>query len=191
MQEVSGEEFAHYVEKLIQARRTNLNIDVQREISPAVLSRVCQVIQWAPNHHRTWPWQVAICAGEARTGLGEVIAESLEKSGAELARVKKTKTKFMRAPNIVVVGNLPDDGAHTIGENRDAAAAGIQNMLLLATSLGLASFWSTCPPVARSAVSKYAGFPEGTHIAGLIYLGWPTRTLQAPERPALIPNSLT
>ena len=70
------------------------------------------------------------------------------------------------------------------GENRDAVAAGIQILLLAATERGLASYWSTCPKGANDAVADLCGFESGTHISGLIYLGWATSTTEAPQRPA-------
>ena len=57
-------------------------------------------------------------------------------------------------------------------------------VLLAATARGLASFWSSCPKGANEAVAELCGFEPGTHITGLIYLGWPTATVEIPSRPA-------
>ncbi len=69
-------------------------------------------------------------------------------------------------------------------ENRDAVAAGIQTMLLAATAHGLASYWGSCPKGANDVVSELCDFEPGTHIGGLIYLGWASSSVEAPSRPA-------
>ena len=64
-------------------------------------------------------------------------------------------------------------------------AAAIQNVLLGATALGLASFWSTpaltCPP----QVLQLCGFEQQDRVIGVLYLGWPVGECSAPERPVL------
>jgi nitroreductase len=44
---------------------------------------------------------------------------------------------------VLVVGSSAHPLPHLHRENQDAVAAGVQNILLGATALGLASFWST------------------------------------------------
>ncbi|HEX2786199.1 MAG TPA: nitroreductase family protein, partial [Ilumatobacteraceae bacterium] len=83
----------------------------------------------------------------------------------------------------LVVGAAPGDSEQRTAENRDSAAAGIEIMLLAATAHGLASYWSTCPKGANDTVAELCGFEPGTHISGLIYLGYATSTIEAPNRP--------
>ena len=83
---------------------------------------------------------------------------------------------------LVVGSDLGDTPLRTV-ENRDAVAAGIQNLLLGATAAGLASFWSSCPKGAERAVSDVCDFPDGTAVVGLIYLGWPVGDVETPPRP--------
>jgi len=188
MGNLSDNSGASFLEDVIRNRRTNLNVYPDQSIDAEVIRSLCESIHWAPNHYRTWPWRVAVCTGESRGALGQVIAAALESSGEESARLEKTKTKFFRAPAVIIVGSVPGDDSLTQEENRDSVAAGIQNLLLLATAFGLASFWSTCPPVATQAVSQLAGFPANTHVTGLIYLGWPKKSVPAPDRPLLEPT---
>jgi nitroreductase len=83
-----------------------------------------------------------------------------------------------------VVGTLQGESELQTEENRDAVSAGIQNMLLGATAMGLGSFWSSCPKGANDDVAKHCGWPEGTHITAMLYLGWPNRDIPDRERPA-------
>jgi nitroreductase len=159
-------------------------VDKQRPVPHDVLRSLCELAQWAPNHKRTWPWRFAMADGEARARLGEVIADAMQSHGDPPEKVEKTRTKYLRTPATVVVGSAPGDSPLRTEENRDAVAAGIQIMLLAATEQGLASYWGSCPKGANDVVAELCGFEPGTHISGLIYLGWATSSVESPGRPA-------
>jgi nitroreductase len=169
---------------LIRRRRTSMLVDKQREVPHELINELCELAQWAPNHKRTWPWRFAIADGPARARLGEVIADAMEAHGDPPQKVEKARTKYMRTPTTVVVGSAPGDSHLRTAENRDAVAAGIQNMLLGATEKGLATYWGSCPKGANDVVAELCGFEPGTHISALIYLGWATTTVESPGRPA-------
>ena len=170
--------------RLVISRRTQLVMDQERSVDPALVQQLCEAAAWAPNHQQTWPWRFGVFTGESRRGLGEVAAEAMRLRGDAENKVEKTKTKYLRAPVIVVVGSAPGESELQTEENRDAVAAGIQNLLLGATSMGLGSFWSSCPKGANDVIATHCGWEPGTHVTAIIYLGWPTRTLPDRERPA-------
>jgi nitroreductase len=174
------------VSAVIRARRTQLLMDPSREVPSKLVTELCELITWAPNHKRTWPWQVAVCTGEGRRRLGEAGAADLISHGiGDETKVAKTRTKYLRAPVMIVVGSSSHPDPLFQAENRDAVAAGVQNLLLGATGAGLASFWST-PPVARgAAMLEVCGFTPDAEIVAVIYIGWPTGAVPVPERPPL------
>ncbi|MEY2762694.1 MAG: hypothetical protein RLZZ43_509 [Actinomycetota bacterium] len=169
---------------LVISRRTQLVMDQTRDVDPKLVEKLCEAAAWAPNHQQTWPWRFGVFTGESRRGLGEVAAEAMKRRGDAENKVEKTRTKYLRAPVIIVVGTAPGDSELQTEENRDAVAAGIQNLLLGATAMGLGSFWSSCPKGANDDVARHCGWESGTHVTAIIYLGWPTRTLPDRERPA-------
>lgn len=174
------------LEELIRSRRTHLLMDPERAVPEDLVLRLCNLITWAPNHKRTWPWEVAVFTGEGRRRLGEAGAIDLETHGiGDAAKAAKTRTKYLRAPVMVAVGSAAHADAVFHAENRDAVAAGIQNLLLGATAAGLASFWSTPPVENGAATLALCRFAPDTRILALIYLGWPTGTVEAPARPDL------
>ena len=168
---------------LVVARRTQLVMDQERDVDVDLINTLCRTAAWAPNHQQTWPWLFGVFTGEGRRGLGEVTADAMQRNGDTELKVTKTRTKYMRSPVLLVVGTAHGESELQTQENRDAVAAGIQNLLLGATAMGLGSFWSSCPKGANDDVAKHCGWPEGTHITAMIYLGWPTRTLPERERP--------
>ncbi len=169
---------------LVISRRTQLVMDQTRDVDSELVTKLCEAAAWAPNHQQTWPWRFGVFTGESRRGLGEVAAEAMKRRGDAENKVEKTRTKYLRAPVIIVVGTAPGDSELQTEENRDAVAAGIQNLLLGATAMGLGSFWSSCPKGANDDVATHCGWESGTHVTAIIYLGWPTRTLPDRERPA-------
>jgi nitroreductase len=150
-----------------------------------VVESLCELVRWAPNHKRTWPWQIAWLTGEGRRRLGDVAADAMAAIGDPEFKVEKTRTKYLRAPGMIVVAAAEGDSPLRTAENRDAAAAGVQNLLLGATAAGLASYWSSCPKGANDPVAALCGFPPGSTVIALIYLGWPLREAEVPPRPAL------
>ena len=56
-------------------------------------------------------------------------------------------------------------------------------ILLAATAHGLATYWSSCPKGANDPVAALCGFETGTHVTAVIYLGWATESVTAPDRP--------
>ena len=112
--------------------------------------------------------------------VGDMVERDVGDEGKRL----KTTTKYTRTPATLVVGCEPHDHPTFHDENRDAVSAAIQNILLGATSAGLSSFWSTAPIIDAPRALELCGFAPDDRILGIIYLGWPNTTIDAPERPA-------
>jgi len=167
---------------LIRRRRTSMLVD-QRSVPVELVEALCDLAQWAPNHKRTWPWRFALVDGDGRARLGEVIADAMQVHGDPPEKVAKARSKYLRTPATLVIGSAPGDTTDRTAENRDATAAGIQNLLLAATAHGLATYWGSCPRGANDPVAEFCGFEPSTHVAAIIYLGWPTTSPEAPERP--------
>jgi nitroreductase len=175
------------LEAVVRRRRTCLLMVREQEVPDALIARLCGLATWAPNHKRTWPWRFAHLTGEGRARLGEAFAADLLASGAtDEARLAKTRTKYLRAPHVLLVGSAAHEEPEYHGENRDAVAAGIQNLLLGATAAGLASFWSSPPTRVAPTALALVGFEPDTQLVGVVYLGWPTGEASPPARPELV-----
>ena len=184
---INFEEFS----KLVLTRRTNLVVDKDRPLDPGVLEKLCELAMWAPNHKLTFPWVFTAVTGDARARLSNVAADAMAREGDTPAKVDRARTKFQRAPVVLVVGAEVGESQLRTEENRDAVAAGIQNILLGATTLGLASYWSSCPRGANDDVASFCEFRLGTHITAMIYLGWPQREAPGTMRPPVKVRTIT
>ncbi len=175
--------FADFAD-LVRARRTHMLVDKDRAVPAELVDQLCELATWAPNHKKTWPWRFAAFTGEARFELGTAFVDDMIDRGVgDEGKRTKTRTKYARTPTVLVVGCAPHDHPTFHDENRDAVAAGIQNLLLGATAAGLASFWSTAPLIDSARALELCGFGSDDRIIGIIYLGWPTDTVDAPTRP--------
>lgn len=171
---------------LVRARRTSMLVDRDRDVSFETVAGLCELATWAPNHKRTWPWRFALFTEDGRARLGEAfVADMVAADYGDEGKRAKTLTKYLRTPAILVAGCAPPvkEGLRT--DDRDAVAAGIQNLLLGATAIGLASYWST-PPLAESPQAiQLCQFAPGSRLVGVIYLGWPSdHPVEIPARPA-------
>ena len=137
----------------------------------------------APNHHLTAPWRFVVLAGDARTALGEAHARAVARERPELPieGLVKEAARLQRAPVVIVciVSPRADDPV-TAREDRDAVAAGVQNLLLAAAGRGVGAMWRTGAMADEPEVREHLGLEPSEAIVAFVYLGWP----QEPPGPA-------
>lgn len=170
---------------LIQGRRSNLFIDENGIVSSEDVMALADAAQWAPNHKRTWPLRLCAVTGESRRQLGEVIADAMHQRGDDAAKVEKTRTKYMRAPLIMVVAYAEGTSDTETVENSYAVAAGVQNMLLTAEARGFASLWGSPAKGSQDAITTFCGMASSDTVIGVIYIGPPTKSAPHVDRPPI------
>ncbi len=169
---------------LIRRRRSNLLIDPTTVVSRDILQQLCDAVMWAPNHKRTWPARIAIMSGESRRALGDTIANVMAAQNENEVKVQKTRSKYLRAPHIIVTGVARGESDQRTRENQYAVAAGVQNMLLMAETHGLAALWGSPADGANSALTTLCSFDHDVEVIGLVYVGHPTGNVEPVARPA-------
>ena len=97
----------------------------------------------------------------------------------------------MRSPTVLVIAAAIGHSDNETEENKYAVAAGVQNMLLMAESFGLAALWGSPAKGANNAITTLCSMEPTDHVMGIVYLGWPTQTLSAPLRPNISITRLT
>jgi len=175
--------------ELIHQRRTSLLVDHEREVPVELVTELCDLVQWAPNHKRTWPGRFALFTGEGRQRLGDAFGDDLVDEGygdpvtGDPGKVDKARRKYLRTPAVLVVGSASHPKENLRRENLHSVAAGVQNLLLGATAAGLASYWGSPPLNDSKRVLELCGFEPDVHILGAVYLGWPAAEVAVPQRP--------
>jgi nitroreductase len=157
------------------------------DVSEEVIEKLLDAAVQAPNHHMVRPWRFIVIHREGRTRLGEVLAQSLLQRVPEATpgAVQKERDRLLRAPVVIAVGvDLPTDSRVDEIENVCAAAAAVQNMLLAATTLGLATKWRTGLPAFDPLVKQALGLSPDQHLIAFVYLGYPAETPAEKIRPS-------
>lgn len=169
------------VDTAIRERRT-IGVFSDREVPPQAIAELIEAARWAPNHKHTEPWRFHVVAGEARAQLADAIVDG----GGEFA--KDPRGKLLRSPQFIAVTQqaVLDD---PIRDQEDYAAVccAVQNMMLAATSRGLATKWSTGALAENPAAKRWLGIGEQDRIVAFLYVGYvpdEMREMPAERRPA-------
>ena len=175
-------------------RRRSIGKMTAQSPTRAQVEQILEAATHAPNHHKVEPWRFIVLAGKARNELGEIMAATLaeklastEQTNAQ-AIIEKERNKPLRSPVLIVVATEHARQPKVLDiENIEAAAAGVQNMLLTAEEMGLAAMWRTGDGVYDLNVKKWLGLAPEDHIVAFLYLGYPA--IEAQERqPQTIEN---
>jgi nitroreductase len=176
------------VSETIRSRRSNLNVDLQRPVPREVIEELVNLAVTAPNHYRTNPWRFIVMTGDARVRVGNIVAQVAgSQPDAKEAAVERQRVQFLRAPAVIAVAAAADPDPIKAHENKHAVAAGVQNILLGATAMGLASAWRSGPamtdPTTTSQVKEALGLAPTDEIVSFIYLGYPIGAPGSKETP--------
>ena len=156
---VNTPEAPEWAETLIHSRRTTLP---KRLGSPgpsgAQRQRILQAAAAAPDHGQLLPWRLIEVPCAERARLAGAFARALQDRDpdASAAELTQAREKAYRAPWLLLAvcqteGGDPDILAH---ERLLSAGAAIQNMLLMATAMGLGSALTSGKALQSHAVRQ-------------------------------------
>lgn len=177
---------------VIRSRRTTKAVAMNaREIPDAQIGQLLELADWAPTHGQTEPWRFFIYAGQHLKRFGQIHAglywDHTEASRRTQPKYDKLVLSANRASHLLVA--VMKRGANpkiTAQEEISAASAAVQNILLGATALGIASFWSTGGMTHHPAMKEFLNLDEEDRILGLIYLGYSDEPDKKGERKILL-----
>ena len=143
----------------------------------AALDRMLRAAMRAPDHGRLRPWHFIVVEGDARTTLGNVLADALQRREPSVAgaAVDKERAKPLRAPlMIIVAARLREHRGVPAVEQIVAAGAAAQNILVAAHALGYGAFWRTGAAAYDDSVKDALGLRASDAIVGFLYVGTPS-----------------
>ncbi|KAA3439171.1 nitroreductase family protein [Rufibacter hautae] len=166
------------LQHVIQSRRTIKPPKMNgSQIPDEQLKEILALADWAPTHGNTEPWRFVVYAGDK---IREFCL-----AHAELYREHTAPDKFMdlkyekllhmgdAASHVVVAymrrGDLPKIPAL---EEIAATSCAIQNLLLGATALGIASYWGSGGMAYHPAMKDMLALREEDTVLGILYLGY-------------------
>jgi len=146
-----------------------------KKIAVAQIIALLELADWAPTHGFTEPWRFVVYASPA--GFchqhAELYKRASTKENFDQAVYNKLYTQGDKASHVIAAimkrGSLPKI---PVIEEVEAVACAVQNILLAATSLGIASFWSTGGMALRPPMKDFLNLGEEDHVIGILYLGY-------------------
>jgi nitroreductase len=115
--------------------------------------------------------------GEALKSFGTDHAKLYWDNTAEDKRMEATAEKLEhnvdKASHLIIAAMVRGENVKIpVIEEIAAASAAIQNILLGATAMGIASFWSTGGMTLKPEMKTYLGLGEEDAVLGMLFLGY-------------------
>ncbi|MEW6516028.1 MAG: nitroreductase family protein [candidate division FCPU426 bacterium] len=169
----------------------------EQPVSEADLTAVLEAANYAPSAHNQQAWRFIIVRGEKKRELVELINQRLgafPRAASVLLRL--AARTIASAPEVVAVANtgeliehgtrlfqIDPDLGHDFFRTMEiqSSAAAVQNLLLAATSLGLATVWLGILYLIKDEVLTLLGEPQGEFMA-IVPLGYPVRPTKGPVK---------
>jgi nitroreductase len=151
----------------------------------------------APSAHNQQSWHFIIIKGEKKHQLVELVnRKAVEFPKATSVLLRMASRSMASAPVVIAVANtgeLIEHGTKLFGVDFEIAhdffrtmeiqssAAAVQNLLLAATSVGLATVWLGILYLIKNEVLELLGEPGGEFMA-VIPVGYPVKVTKGPEK---------
>ena len=155
-----------------------------------VIEQMLEAAVWAPNHRLTEPWRFCVLQGEGKQRFAEIRRQFRASTfpnpqAPEAVRaLDKLYADTLATPAIIVpTVHLPDD-EEIRDENIAATFMAIQNMMLVATDLGVGTYMRTGPLRDHPAFRALLGLEDDRRILAMIHVGYPVEVPQKRRTPA-------
>jgi nitroreductase len=160
----------------IRARRSVRQF-TDRPISRAEIEQLLDAATQAPNHRLTQPWRFYVLGPEARRAYGTVLgsrkAKKVEDPAAAQAVIDKVVAAAVALPAQIAVTMTLSENPEVREEDYAATMMAVQNILLTARALGLATHLKSGATMEDPRARAALGIPDGERIIVTIDLGEP------------------
>ncbi len=178
-------------------RRHSIRLFTDEPVSDDHLQTILNAANMAPSAHNQQSWRFIVIRGAKKRELVELVnskAAEFPKSSSVLLRM--ASRSIASAPAVVAVANTGDliehgtklfqidrERAHDFFRTMEiqSSAAAVQNLLLAATSLGLATVWLGILFLIKDEVLELLGEPKGEFMA-VVPIGYAAKESKGPEK---------
>jgi coenzyme F420-0:L-glutamate ligase / coenzyme F420-1:gamma-L-glutamate ligase len=186
----------------IEAIRTRRSLRqlAERAVPRAMLDELLALACVAPAPHHTRPWRYVVVSPGRRVALAEAMGAAwradLERDGhpeALIERLLRKSARQITAAPALILACLTHEGLRDWPDERRARnefamaqqsiGAGMQNIMLGAHALGLASYWISAPLFAPEACARALDLPDGYVPQAFIVVGYPADGASPKPRP--------
>lgn len=164
------------ITNIIQARRTvKPNMMNGHKAPNGHVAALLELADWAPTHGFTEPWRFTVYENPAEFCQQHA---DIYKQGVSAEEFNETVYSNLqhqgdKASHVIIAtmqrGNIPKIPPF---EEVAAVSSAIQNILLGATALNMASFWSTGGAILKPAFKEFLKLRDEDQVMGVLYLGY-------------------
>ena len=163
--------------EIIKNRRTVREFN-HKPITKDTIEKIIEAATWAPNHRSTEPWRFFVIRKDSpiKSDIANGLIDLQEKaSGITSSDIQKQRIigEVSDYPSLIFVYSLVDDSDEMTEENYGAVCCAIQNMQLVATSIGLSAGWSTGKVAKLHNMDAVLGITEKLKMVGVLTIGEP------------------
>ncbi len=181
-------------------KRHSIRAFADSPVSDEDLQTILRAANQAPSAHNQQSWRFVILRGEKKNDLADFVSSKsadFPKPSSTLLRM--ASRSIFSAPVVIAVANsgeLMRRGTELFKVDKNAAydffrimeiqssSAAVENLLIAATSIGLAAVWLGILVLIKNDVLRFLGEPEGEFMA-VIPVGHSAKISQGPEKKPL------
>ena len=161
---------------IIQNRRTIKPFMMNgHKIPNGHVAAILELADWAPTHGYTEPWRFVVYEDPAQfcAAHANIYRENTSDEDFNEGVFNNLLYQGDKASHVIIAymkrGKLPKIPEF---EEMAATACAVQNLLLAATSLNIASYWGTGGMTLKPAMKQFLQLGEDDHLMGVLYLGY-------------------
>lgn len=182
------------IDKIIRTRRT-IRRYKDRRVPRKAISRILEAARWAPSSHNMQPWRFIIVEGPAKKRLVEALSLRQKNEPLLFRLILKEAVKIVEnAPTTILVykkgvysDTIKKGGSPyrmylqrtNVWETQSVASA-LQNMLLVAHSLGLGTAWLGSAVFRERQINRL--FNSNDALIAIVTIGYPDEKPAPPRR---------
>lgn len=171
-----------------------------KDVDTSVIRQILDAANQAPSAHNQQSWQFIVIKGEKKKELAQLVnKKAAEFPKASAAILRMASRSLAAAPVVIAVkntGSLIFHGSNLFQIEKErsfdffrtmeiqSSAAAVENLLLAATSLGLASVWLGILYLIKDDVLSFLGEEKGEFMA-VIPVGYPRKDSGGPKKVSL------
>ena len=180
--------------------RHSIRLFTKQEVSDDDINVLLQAANEAPSAHNQQSWRFIVMRNQKRQELSRLVtskSSNFPRPASTLLRM--AARSIAGAPAIIAIANSGDlirhgtqlfkvekDMAHDFFRTMEiqSSAAAVENLLLAATSLGLATVWLGILYLIKDDVLEFLGEPKGEFMA-VVPVGYAATSSNGPQKQPL------
>jgi len=178
-------------------KRHSVRRFTEQDVSDEQIRRLLQAANEAPSAHNQQSWKFIVIRNTKKQELAQLVTgRSGEFPKPASALLRMAARSILSAPVIIAVantGDLIEHGSQLFKIEKEMAkdffrtmeiqssAAAVENMLIAATALGLATVWLGILFLIKDDILQFLGEPKGEFMA-VIPVGYAERTGTGPQK---------